>query len=166
MIRKYVLLSMWGLIVDIYRAPLLTPMAGAQVVPYQIYSRTHKLSVQISNHYQLPFKQSNGSMTCPFAGAVTAGNYNEGIIYLPLRWIQRWQEWQGSEKCPWEWLAEVAANLVILVTLVMEGVLAGHWHAHLQCLTDMPCMTLGGHWQALAMHNSMATHSARQPVWS
>ena len=39
-------------------------------------------------------------------------------------------------------MAEVYRNLVIVVTLVMEGVA---WVAlcHLQCLKDMPCMTLG-----------------------
>ena len=30
--------------------------------------------------------QSNGSMTCPFARAVTAGFHNEGVdIFIPLR---------------------------------------------------------------------------------
>ena len=43
----------------------------------------------------------------------------------------------------------------------------GHWHAHLQCLTDMPCMTLGESLTGIgnAQQTWGYTSSAWQPVW-
>ena len=72
--------------------------------------------------------QSNGSLTCPFVGGVTAGVHNEGVdISIPLRWMTKMTRMTRNLKSrPWEWLAEVYGNLVIVVILVMEGVWAGH----------------------------------------
>ena len=66
--------------------------------------------------------QSNVSLICPFAGAVTASVYNEGVdIPIPLRWMTKMTRMTRNLKSrPWEWLAEVYRNLVIIVILVME----------------------------------------------
>ena len=66
--------------------------------------------------------QSNGSLTCPIAGAVTAGVHNEGVdISIPLRWMTKMTRMTRNLKSrPWEWLAEGYGKLVIVVILVME----------------------------------------------
>ena len=91
-----------------------------------------------------PLCQSNGSLTCPFEGGVTAGVHKEGLdMFIPLRWMTKMTRMTRNLKSrPWEWLAEVYGNLVIVVILVMEGVWTGQCYAQLQCITDMPCMTL------------------------
>ena len=71
-----------------------------------------------------PLCQSNGSLTCPFAGGVTAGVHKEGLdMFIPLRWMTKMTRMTRNLKSrPWEWLAEVYGNLVIVVIVVMEGV--------------------------------------------
>ena len=66
--------------------------------------------------------QSNGSLTCPFAGGVTDGVHNEVVdIFITLRWMTKMTGMTRSLKSrPWEWLAGVYGNLVIVVTLVMK----------------------------------------------
>ena len=50
-------------------------------------------------------------------------------------------------------------------TVVFCGNPMGHRHAHLQCITDMLCMTLGGSLTGVSnAQPDFYTRSARQPV--
>ena len=52
-------------------------------VPTCIYTGCYTDCVQtLLTTISCPLLQSNGSLTCPFAGRVTAGVHNEGYIYL------------------------------------------------------------------------------------
>ena len=112
--------------------------------------------------------QSNGSLTCPIAGGVTAGVHNEGVdIFMPLRWMTKMTRMTRNLKSrPWEWLAEVYGNIVIVVILVMEGVskaaLCPSTMHHSHPLYDSRRVT-DRRWLCTTSHGY--TCSARQPVW-
>ena len=63
------------------------PGHGPPPVPTYIYTGCYTDWVQtLVTTISCPLGQSNGSLTCPFAGAVTAGVHNEGVdIFIPLR---------------------------------------------------------------------------------
>ena len=63
------------------------PGHGPPPVPTYIYTGCYKDWVQtLVTTDSCPLCQSNGSLTCPFAGGVTAGVYNEGVdIFITLR---------------------------------------------------------------------------------
>ena len=95
---------------------------GPPPVPTYIYSGSYTdwvrtLVTTISCRLCL----SNGSLTCPFVGGVTAGVHNEGgDIFIPLRWMTKMTGMTRNLKSrPWEWFAEVYGNLVIVVILVI-----------------------------------------------
>ena len=93
--------------------------------PHVILSASHtdQLLTMVTT-ISCPLCQSNRSLSCPFAGRVTAGVHNEGVdIFITLRWMTKMTRMTRNLKSrPWEWLAEVYGNLVIVVILVMEGV--------------------------------------------
>ena len=96
---------------------------GPPPVPTYIYTVCHTDWVRtLVTTISCPLGQSNVSLTCPFAGAVTACVHNEGVdIFIPLRWMTKMTRMTRNLKSrPWEWLAEVYGNLVIVVILVME----------------------------------------------
>ena len=92
---------------------------GPPPVPTYIFSTicTDQVSILVTT-ISCPLWQSNGSLTCPFAGGVTAGVHNEGgDIFIPLRWMTKMTEMTKKLKSrPWEQLPEVYKNTVILVT--------------------------------------------------
>ena len=56
--------------------------SGAYVYIYRLLQR---LCSDTGNHYQLPYMALPRSLTCPFAGGVTAGVHNEGVdILIPF----------------------------------------------------------------------------------
>ena len=63
------------------------PGRGPPPVPTYIYTGCYTDWVQtLVTTISCRLCQSNGSLTCPFAGAVTAGVHNEGVdIFIPLR---------------------------------------------------------------------------------
>ena len=118
---------------------------GPPPVPTYIYTGCDTDWVEtLVNTISCRLVQSNGSLTCPFAVGVTVGVHNEGVdISIPLRWMTKMTRMTRNLKSrPWEWLAEVYGNLVIVVILVMEGVRTGQHYVSLPCQSSMTGMTV------------------------
>ena len=94
------------------------PGHGPPPVPTYIYTGCYTDWVlTLVTNISCRLMQSNGSLTCPFAGAVTVGVHNEGVdIFISLRWMTKMTRMTRNLKSrPLEWLAEVYGNLVIVV---------------------------------------------------
>ena len=111
--------------------------------------------------------QSNGSLTCPFAGGVTAGVHNEGgrYIYYPSLNDKDDKNDKESEKSP---MRVIGRGLwkPCHCCHSCHGRWTGYWYAHLQCITDMPCMTLGESLTGVGYaQQAMATHAVQGSLY-
>ena len=80
-------------------------MAGAWATPgayVYIHRLLHRLGWTLVTTISCRLGQSNGSLTCPFAGGVTAGVHNEGggYIYSPSLNDKDDRNDKESEKSP------------------------------------------------------------------
>ena len=101
------------------------PGHGLPPMPTYLYTGCYTDWVwTVVNSISCPLVQSNGLLTCPFAGGVTAGVHSEvADIFITLRWMTNMTRMTRNLKSRLlEWLVEVYGNLGIVVVLVMGGV--------------------------------------------